>query len=165
MKTIILTRHAKSDWHNLQLLDIDRPLNPRGLKDATEMGRRLHERRIKLDVLVSSTAKRAAKTTLLIAEAMHYPVDTIVWLDHLYHASPKTIQSVIFDLENTFDTAMIVCHNPGISEFVYQTLGHVIGDMATCAMAGISFQTTRWEDYPMSSTTLSFYDYPKKLEK
>ena len=34
MKTLILVRHAKSDWGNPSLDDFDRPLNERGKKDA-----------------------------------------------------------------------------------------------------------------------------------
>ena len=38
MKTILILRHAKSDWGNPDLADFDRPLANRGLKDAPRMG-------------------------------------------------------------------------------------------------------------------------------
>ena len=34
MKELILVRHAKSDWGNESLKDIDRHLNERGYEDA-----------------------------------------------------------------------------------------------------------------------------------
>ena len=37
MKSLLLIRHAKSDWGNLGSPDYDRVLNPRGLGDATAM--------------------------------------------------------------------------------------------------------------------------------
>ncbi|MEI9909506.1 MAG: histidine phosphatase family protein [Bacteroidota bacterium] len=40
-KTLILIRHAKSDWSTASLSDFDRPLNERGRKDAPEMAKRL----------------------------------------------------------------------------------------------------------------------------
>ncbi|MBE9563692.1 MAG: histidine phosphatase family protein, partial [Proteobacteria bacterium] len=40
MFDLILMRHAKSDWHS-HTADIDRPLNSRGVEDATRMGAHL----------------------------------------------------------------------------------------------------------------------------
>ena len=38
MKTILLLRHAKSDWGDPELTDFERPLAKRGQKDAPLMG-------------------------------------------------------------------------------------------------------------------------------
>ncbi len=38
MKTVILLRHAKSDWNDMSLRDFDRPLNGRGERAAALMG-------------------------------------------------------------------------------------------------------------------------------
>ena len=38
MKTLILMRHAKSDWSGDGLADFDRPLNPRGRRSAAALG-------------------------------------------------------------------------------------------------------------------------------
>ena len=43
MKTLCLIRHAKSDWGNDDLEDIDRPLNARGYADAKTMSLRLKD--------------------------------------------------------------------------------------------------------------------------
>jgi len=61
MKTLILIRHAKSSWDQPGLSDFDRPLNERGKKDAPVMAKRVKEKGIELDHLVSSPAKRAKK--------------------------------------------------------------------------------------------------------
>ncbi|HPI80787.1 MAG TPA: histidine phosphatase family protein [Cyclobacteriaceae bacterium] len=44
MKYLYLIRHAKSSWDNLEISDVDRPLNERGLRDAPYMGKRLKEK-------------------------------------------------------------------------------------------------------------------------
>ena len=64
MKTLLLVRHAKSDWGDPALDDFDRPLNHRGKKDAPEMGQRLIEKKIPIDLFIASPAKRAAKTAI-----------------------------------------------------------------------------------------------------
>ena len=41
MRTLYLLRHAKSSWDDASLSDSERPLNPRGQRDAPRMGRAL----------------------------------------------------------------------------------------------------------------------------
>jgi phosphohistidine phosphatase len=67
MKKLIIVRHAKSSWDNPDLDDFDRPLNKRGLKDAPRMGKRLKEKHITPDILLSSPAERALATCQAIA--------------------------------------------------------------------------------------------------
>ena len=73
MKRLVLIRHAKSSWKNPGLRDFDRPLNKRGKADAPEMGRRLAQRSLMPDRLLSSPAKRAIRTAEIIADAIGFP--------------------------------------------------------------------------------------------
>lgn len=161
MKTLILTRHAKSDWSNLHQKDFDRELNERGLRDAPMMGKRLLNRNIQLDLLVSSTAKRAAQTAKLIAKELKYASGEVQWEDSLYHAPPAIIQEAIFGISNKINTLMIVCHNPGITDFVNKLTNHLIEDMPTCGMCALQFPVEKWEDLPTAKALLLFYDFPK----
>ena len=77
MKTLILVRHAKSDWGNPGLDDFDRPLNERGKKDAPVMAQRLRDKKVKIDAFIASPAKRAAKTAKFFAEAYNKKKDDI----------------------------------------------------------------------------------------
>ena len=52
MKTLLLVRHAKSDWGNPALEDFERPLNERGKRDAPAMAKRLLEKKIKIDAIL-----------------------------------------------------------------------------------------------------------------
>ena len=67
MKTLLLIRHAKSSWDEPGISDFDRPLNERGKKDAPIMAKRVKEKAIELDHLISSPAKRAKKTAKYFA--------------------------------------------------------------------------------------------------
>ena len=62
MKILLILRHAKSSWDHPGLRDHDRPLNPRGRRDAPRMGRFLVERDLVPERIVSSTAVRARTT-------------------------------------------------------------------------------------------------------
>ena len=68
MKTLLLIRHAKSSWDNLQLSDFERPLNDRGKNDAPLMAKRVKERKIKIERFISSPAKRAKKTAAIFMD-------------------------------------------------------------------------------------------------
>jgi phosphohistidine phosphatase len=78
-------RHAKSGWDNPELSDHDRPLNPRGLRDAPRMAACLIRHGRVPDSITSSTAIRAEHTARLVAEAcrIQAPVRTTA---ALYHA-------------------------------------------------------------------------------
>jgi phosphohistidine phosphatase len=161
MKTLIITRHAKSDWGNLSLTDFERQLNERGLRDAPVMGKRLAARNLPLDVIVSSTAKRAEQTASLIANENNIDIAKIMWTKELYHAPPHTIIHQIEAIDDRFDTAMIVCHNPGITHFVNMQCGFVTDNVPTCGMTAFEIDTDNWIHFEVAEKRLLFHDFPK----
>jgi len=161
MKTLLLCRHAKSDWSNLYQADYDRSLNERGLHDAPMMGQRLAARGFHPDLMVASTAQRAAQTATLLSGPLGYPAADIQWEKPLYHAPPRVIRDLIFSIPNSVQHLLVVCHNPGITDFVNSLCGHITDNLPTCGMAAFYIDTERWEDYPQAKVSLYFYDFPK----
>lgn len=161
MKKLVIIRHAKSDWSNLYLPDYERELNERGLRDAPMMGKRLHNL-LSLDCIISSTAKRAAQTTMLITNEINYDVKEIVWKDELYHAPPDIITEKIIETENSLNNIAIVCHNPGITQFVNSQCGKVTDNIPTCGMVAFEIHCDKWEEFPLAEKRFLFFDYPKK---
>ena len=51
---IFLLRHAKSSWDNQNLTDFERPLNQRGVNNATALGEYLKSINFKVDQILSS---------------------------------------------------------------------------------------------------------------
>jgi len=78
MKKLCIVRHAKSSWDDPGLLDLERPLNKRGKRDAPFMGERLKKYKVKPDLIISSPAKRAMKTAKIIASKINYPVKKLL---------------------------------------------------------------------------------------
>ena len=72
MKTLLILRHAKSSWDNLNHSDYDRPLNKRGKRDAPRMGEHIRQQEIVPDLILTSSAKRARKTATKVAKACGY---------------------------------------------------------------------------------------------
>ena len=90
-RVLTLTRHAKSSWNHSDLSDFERPLNSRGLKNAPEMGKRLHDANYQVDIIISSSAARAVTTAELIARELDYNVQKIHLCDEIYEAGLNTL--------------------------------------------------------------------------
>ncbi|MCU7550724.1 histidine phosphatase family protein [Chitinophagaceae bacterium LB-8] len=161
MKTLLLVRHAKSNWNDPGIDDIDRPLNDRGKADAPIMAKRLKNKGIKIDTFISSPAKRAQRTARFFAEEYGLDKKDIVIADKLYMATPSAFTEAIRDIKNKHDVAILFSHNPGITEFA-NTLSQVrIDDMPTCSIFAVTANTDTWADFEQSEKSFLFFDYPK----
>jgi phosphohistidine phosphatase len=161
VKTIIATRHAKSSWANIGQQDFDRPLNERGLSDAPMMGARLLKRRLNIDGLLSSTALRAKTTCNLIASAINFDAQKIMYTDRLYHAAPAIITDVLAETDDSIETLLFVCHNNGLTHWVNEQAGTILDNLPTCGMVAFTIDTMHWSHIARATKTLLFYDFPK----
>src|SRR5947208_1497732 len=114
MKTLILVRHAKSDWTHEGLTDLERPLNERGKKDAPEMAKRTKERISNIDLMVASSAKRAKKTARYFGEEYKYDKDNIRIEPKLYEDIASAYDEVILTLPDKAGTVAFFAHSPTI---------------------------------------------------
>lgn len=162
MKTLILIRHAKSDWQDITLEDFDRPLNARGKADAPVMAERLRKRGIIPDIFVSSPAKRARKTADIFADAYAIDKNAILFEKDLYLAPPYVFTEVIGRLKDEANTAVIFSHNPGITDFANTLTNTRIDNMPTCAMFAVEADTDSWAAFDSAAKHFLFCDYPKK---
>ena len=131
-------RHAKSSWKDGSLSDHDRPLNPRGLDTAPKMAEYAARQKCLPDVVLSSTANRALLTAELFVEScveLGEKEIPIVTQRRLYHPSLDDYCEAIYSkVEETHERIMVVSHNPGSEEWVYQ-LTRCYESMPTAAIA------------------------------
>ncbi len=161
MKTLLIIRHAKSSWDNINTPDIDRPLNDRGKKDAPAMARKLIKAGIRVNRLVSSPARRARHTAELVAREFNMEEKDIVILNELYHAQPATFLQVIAGLDDGDNTVALFSHNPGITAFV-NTLSSVrLDNMPTCAVFAVKCGSPKWSEFFSGEHEFLFFHYPK----
>lgn len=161
-KTLYLVRHAKSSWDIPDLDDFDRPLNERGLRDAPRMGERLHQRDINPDVIISSEAARALETAKWIAQRLQYSERKIIADTKLYHADEETLLHFVQSISDEHRVAILVSHNPGLSEFATLLLEEFDEDIPTCGIVAITFKVDSWKKVIPHSGRLKFFDYPRK---
>jgi phosphohistidine phosphatase len=162
MKTLYVVRHAKSSWDNTGLADFERPLNERGKVDAPRMGKRLKERDVHPNLLLSSPAKRALATAKRIAEVLNYPKKNIHTEEKLFHAGTDEIIAVLRSVSDKNEVVMLFGHNPGLTELVNEIGEHVnIDNIPTCGVVALRFHINVWSQLGSVRGELLFFDYPK----
>ncbi len=166
MKTLYLIRHAKSSWEATDIEDFERPLNERGKRDSPRMGKRLKEKDIHPDLILSSPAKRALSTAKKIAKILSYPKENIKTDRKLYHADEDTILAVTQNLKDKFNTVMLFGHNPGLTDFVNTLMDGEfdIDNVPTCGVVAFTFGMDSWKDLTWGKGKLLFFDYPKSKD-
>lgn len=144
MKTLLILRHAKSDWGDPSLEDHDRPLNARGKRDAPRMGELLRRQNLLPDLILCSTAKRARQTVKLLTEAAGYTGE-VSYLESLYAAPPSAYLKACAGLPEEIQTVMVVGHNPGLEELLAGLSGEHLA-LPTAALAEVELPIARWQE-------------------
>ena len=104
---LILLRHAKSSWDDPALPDRDRPLGPRGVRDAPRMGAWIAAHPPLPDRILVSDAARTVETW----DRLGLP-GTPERRGDLYHAEAEAIRAVAGGA--TDGTTLLIGHNDGI---------------------------------------------------
>lgn len=142
MKTLYVLRHAKSSWDEPDLSDFERPLNKRGERAAPFMGELMARKGFRPAVILSSPAARARRTADLVKEAAGLDSE-IIFDDRVYEASPQQLRQVIAEIDDAFDSAMLVGHNPGCEGLIRLLTGD-LEPMPTAALAAIELKIDEW---------------------
>ncbi len=161
MKTLLILRHAKSSWDDESLSDHDRPLNKRGTRAAHRMGRLLEEEALWPDLILSSTAERAATTTLRVTEAGGFGGD-ILYLRELYGAGPHDYIDAVSEFGGAAGCVMVVGHNPGL-EMLVQALTGEYQRMPTAALVSITIPIDDWSNLDTEDGEIAGVWRPREL--
>ncbi len=163
MKRLLIMRHAKSSWEDETLSDHERPLNPRGQRNAPQMGEYLVANDRVPQLILSSTALRAVSTAQLLVTGLGREVPT--GLDKsLYHADVEDFCDTVRNTAYSENTLMVISHNPGVERWVYAITGE-FETMPTAAIACIQFPAELyWTDMTsLTSGKLTHIWRPKEI--
>jgi phosphohistidine phosphatase len=172
MKTVLILRHAKSDWGNTGQADFDRPLAKRGLEDAPRMGEVLALFKCVPDNILSSPAKRARQTAELVAKACNYH-QAIQWEDSFYGGSSLDLIKPLQNLSDSIERVLLIGHNPVLEEFVtilgasaFSARGNEEDEgwtikLPTAGLVCLSFDIRSWDDLEPGLGVLQWFVIPK----
>lgn len=171
MKSVILLRHAKSDWNDSVSRDFDRPLNERGKRAARLMGDWARREGVTFDAIVASPAVRVVETLDNFLDGYGKPVDAH-WDRRVYLASSTTLVDVLRDLPDTLGAVMLAGHNPGLEDLVLDLVPDDATDalrMAveekypTAAIATLQFAADSWSNLA-GPAALTAFTRPRDLD-
>jgi phosphohistidine phosphatase len=126
-RRLMLLRHAKSDWPDVS--DHARPLAKRGRHDAPAVGRWLREHGYLPDVVVCSTARRTRQTWELVAPELGGS-PSVTFEPRAYEASALTLLYLAKELSSRYRAALLIGHNPAISDLANSLAGRLAGSLA-----------------------------------
>lgn len=144
MKTLLILRHAKSDWADAGLPDHDRPLNKRGTREAPLMGEILRTHDLIPDLILSSTAYRARQTAELVAQACGYAGE-ILTVREMYLAEPVEYVEALHLYAREEAIVLIVGHNPGIEDLAAKLTDQAIA-MTTANLIHVTLPIDSWQE-------------------
>lgn len=149
MKSLLLLRHAKSSWKDVDVTDHERPLNKRGKTDAPRIGKLLKRQELLPDRIISSSAKRARKTAARVAKASGYH-GVIELSGNLYMADPAGYVEFLQLLSDDASRVMVVGHNPGLEDLLAALTGQD-EPLPTAALAHLALPIDNWSDLQLNT--------------
>ncbi|PIR38727.1 MAG: hypothetical protein COV35_06080 [Alphaproteobacteria bacterium CG11_big_fil_rev_8_21_14_0_20_39_49] len=169
MKKLYILRHAKSDYPE-GVQDHARPLNKRGNSASVAMGKYISLNRINPDVILSSDSTRTTQTinNIVREAAIETKVD---FIGRLYLATPGEILKELAKLDDSFSSAMVVCHNPGAEMLTAILAGNgnngalqnLKKGYPTCSLACLTVNSDSWKNIDAGSAYLDEFITPKIL--
>jgi len=171
MKTVLILRHAKSDWSDPNKTDFDRPLAKRGRKDAPRIGQVLVDFKCVPDKILASPAQRAKQTIEIVAKACGYK-KSIEWQDSFYGGHSDTLIGALQRLPDTVERTMLVGHNPTMEETVATLLmgyeakwdQNFAIRMPTAGLVCLDLQVMDWAELEPGDAILRWFLIPRLIK-
>ncbi len=160
MKTLYIIRHAKSSWE-LDVIDHQRPLNTRGIADATLIGKQLKTIIPQVDKIISSDAKRTLTTANLIVQQLAIDDKTIHSEPKMYDFNGTDVLKVIRSCEDMVNSLLIFGHNSALTSLVNFLGSTSIDNLPTAGVVAITFEQAHWKDVQKGTT--QFTIFPKEV--
>ena len=162
MKKLIIVRHSKSSWKDLSLSDFNRPLNGRGKSDGPLMADYLNSKINKIDYLHSSSSVRTFETSKYFINQIQF--GKLEYDDSLYHSSATSILNMIRSYSDNYQSAMIIAHNPGLTNLINNITNISLDNLPTTGIAEIEFNCDRWSKISYENSDLVDLKFPKQLK-
>ncbi|MFJ2964308.1 SixA phosphatase family protein [Streptomyces collinus] len=171
LRRLVVLRHAKSAWP-VDVADHERPLAPRGRRDAPAAGRALADADLLPDLALCSTAVRARGTWDLASAEWGTP-PPVRYDRRLYATGPAGLLAVVHEVPAEVETLLLIGHNPGLEELVLALAGDGLDDtleqvrtkFPTSAIAVLTWRGTAWGALAPDAALLTSVTVPRGKKK
>lgn len=155
MKRLLLIRHADSTY-DYPSSDFERKLTDTGMAQCRLLDSFIHKNQLKIQLIISSSAKRAIDT----ASAISSPIVPILPVDELYNAPAKQISEIIQKTNNQIDTLALVAHNPGLTDFLNLYTNVRIDNLPTGSAVFLNTNISHWGDFLNEQLSYIYFHKP-----
>ncbi len=163
MRQLTIVRHAKSSWEVAGLDDFQRPLNPRGVKNAFAMGEALRQRGMMPETIICSPAARAMNTALILAQQLGYPQQRITTDARIYEAGTAQLMQVLAEVDDRIGHVMLFGHNPSLTDLINHLQPRPLDNLPTCGVLTIGLDMDAWAAIRDARGETAFSLFPKNL--
>jgi phosphohistidine phosphatase len=167
MHTLYLLRHAKSSWDDPTLPDLERPLAPRGRRDAKRMAKHLARRGIEPELVLCSPSERTRQTLDVIRPVLG--ASSVTLDEDVYAASSDELLERIRGVPDAVSSVMLIGHNPGLQRLALALasdgadLQRLEAKFPTAALATLTIAKDSWSLVAPADAVLAAFVVPKQL--
>jgi phosphohistidine phosphatase len=167
MHTLCLLRHAKSSWSDPTLADHERPLAPRGVRDAKRMAEHLRRLEVAPALVLCSSATRARETFELVRPALG---DTRAQFEEELYAAPSDVLlERLRGVPGEVGSLLLIGHNPGLHDLALGLAGtgaeldRLGAKFPTAGLATLAIPRSPWSKLGDGDAELVAFVVPKQL--
>src|SRR5262249_16846879 len=155
---------AKSSWADPTLGDHERPLAPRGRRDAKRMSKHLRRLDPEPELVLCSSAARTQETFELMRSALH--ASTLSLQQELYGVTYDDLLARVRLVPDAFTSVMLIGHNPALQELALELISagdeltRLEAKFPTCALATLTIADP-WDRVATNAAVLTAFVVPK----
>jgi phosphohistidine phosphatase len=167
-RTLLLLRHAKSDYPD-DVVDHDRPLSDRGVREAALAGDWIRANVGDVDAILCSTSTRTRQT--LEQTGITAPVE---YVDRIYDATPGVVVEEINGAQTRFSgeisTLLVIGHEPVMSALALSLadeksskspLGQELSNKFPTSSIAVLRVTSPWDQVGLRGAELMEFHTPR----
>jgi phosphohistidine phosphatase len=170
VRTLYLLRHAKSSWADPTLPDRERPLAPRGRRDAKRVGEHLSRLATVPELVLCSSARRARETLEPLRSALGNTTSMLLEAT-LYAASADQLLDRLRAVPDGVASVLVIGHNPGLQDLALllasagADLERLEAKFPTAALATLALPKATWGQLSPADAVLDAFVVPKQLHR
>ncbi len=145
------------------MADRQRPLKKRGRTDAKLIGRYLKAQGAGIECIYSSPATRASQTAEIIAKQYGRQLVGPELTEPLYTFDWQQLLDWLQTLDNRWQRAAVVGHNPAVTDLVNLLAATAIDNIPTCGLAELQCSLDDWSQLAPGLANLIRFTRPGEL--
>ncbi len=161
MKTLFLLRHAKAKNQEKDQSDFDRVLSKTGYAELLQLAEIAKQLQVQSELVIASSAVRTTQTATFFSEALGLEASIIRSEFSLYNSGVGNYLNVINQIPESVNKALLVGHNPTISDLVNYLSDTYEVDLPTAGFVKLALLSDTWEGVGSGIASIEWVKVPE----